>query len=62
MEQRNKGLDSALGSTSMEGIKLSPDMVEMIQKALEAERQDKSFLYELAKLIQERKENEFRKK
>lgn len=62
MEQKNKGLDSAFGSVSMEGIKLSPDMVEMVQKALDAEKHDKSFLYELAKLIQEKKEHEFRKK
>lgn len=62
MENRKKALQNALGSTQMEGMELDPEMVEMIHKALELEKHDKSFLYELAKLIQEKKEYESRKK
>lgn len=62
MEQKNKALDSALGSTSIEGVQLHPEVLEMLQEALQRGTHDKSFLYELNQLIKEKEQNEPRKK
>lgn len=62
MKDKEKALNSALGSTQMEGVTLGSELETMIQQALEAEKRGSSFLYELVKLIQEKKQHESRKK
>lgn len=62
MEEKRKALDSALGSTEMEGIQLHPEVIEILQTAIQEGKKDKSFLYELNKLIKEREQDGPRKK
>lgn len=53
MEEKNKALDGALGSTKIEGIDLSEEVANMINEALNNSKQEKSFLYELVEKIKE---------
>lgn len=55
MDENTKAIDNAIASTNLEGLSLRPEVVEIIKKSLSEDHGDKSFLYELVRMLEEDK-------
>jgi len=51
-----ESLKQAVANTKLEGIDLLDNVLEIIEKALEKNESDKSFLYEINKLLESKKD------
>jgi len=51
-----ESLKQAVANTKLEGIKIEEEVLEMIEKSLKENKGDKSFLYEINKLLESKKD------
>ena len=54
-KKRNEAMQYAIGTNSLEDVKLTKEEVEAIMKKVENGKRDKSFLFELLKELEKEK-------